>query len=139
MGRQPRQLTWAEFAEDQCRYYIAMGLSADEYWNGDYRNLKYYRQGYFVKKDIDNYDAWLQGLYIYEAIVDSAPILRAFSKARRPLPYPSKPYEISRELNRREKEEKERARMETIRSKTEAFASAWNKKRRAQKETDGGG
>ena len=35
---------------------------------------------------------WEQGLYIYEALCDVSPILRAFSKATKPLQYPQQPY-----------------------------------------------
>lgn len=138
MGLRPRQLTWAEFAEEQCQYYIVMGVSAEEYWNGDYSLLKYYRQAYQRKKEVENYYSWLQGLYIYDAIADCSPILRAFSKARRPLPYPAKPYDIAREITKREKEEKEREQMERIKAKTAAFASGWNKRRKEQKTVEGG-
>lgn len=128
LGRPPQQLTWAQFAEEQCRYYIVMGVTADEYWNGDYTLLKYYRQAYREQREIDNYDAWLQGLYVYEAIVDCTPILRALSKEKKPIPYPLKPYEITKEIKERYKEKREREQMEKSKAKMESFAAAWNKK-----------
>lgn len=40
-----------------------------------------------------NWQAHLQGMYIYEAICDASPILNPFAKkGTKPLPYPSVPY-----------------------------------------------
>lgn len=83
-------------------------MSYEEFWNGDVWAAKAYRKAYEIRKERANFDAWLQGLYIYEAICDASPILRAFSKARKPAPYPKEPYVINTELSKRRKAEQEK-------------------------------
>lgn len=74
-------------------------MSLDEYWRGDTGNFKYYRKAYELKLERENERLWLQGLYVYEAICCCTPVLRAFSKARKPTPYPKEPYQIYEKQN----------------------------------------
>ena len=74
---------------------MAIGMSYDQFWNGDYEAAKMYREAYKLKADEDNYKAWLHGRYIYEAIGAWVPLQRAFSKAKKPGDYPKEPYGIS--------------------------------------------
>ena len=74
-------------------FYLAIGMSADDYWNGDADLVKYYRQAAKIKQDLANQQAWLHGMYIYEAVGDLAPIFRTSArKGTRPRPYPKEPY-----------------------------------------------
>ena len=45
-----------------------MGVSYDEYWNGDYTRLPYYRKAYALKRHEENEKLWMQGLYFLRAI-----------------------------------------------------------------------
>ena len=76
--------------------YMAMGMSYDEFWNGTADSARAYRAAYKIKQDEQKTFAWMQGAYVYEAIGAWAPILRAFSKARRPAKYPKEPYDLER-------------------------------------------
>lgn len=100
---------------------MAMGMTWDEYWYGDPRMAIAYRKAYELKCKRQNHDAWLQGMYIYEALVDVAPILRAFSKETKPTPYSKQPYALTEDdaKKRKEKEEKERD------QKNQATVKAW--------------
>lgn len=84
-----------------------MGMSYDEFWHGDFKLVKYYRKAYELKQKIKEQDLWLQGMYVYEAILDASPILHAFAKSgTRPRPYPEKPYGFKdEEVDEYEKEE----------------------------------
>ena len=57
-----------------------MGMSPDDYWHGDPALLKAYRKMDEIRRERENEMLWLQGMYIYEAIGDLAPILHAFAK-----------------------------------------------------------
>lgn len=40
-------------------------------------------------------DAWLQGMYVYDALLRASPLLHAFAKkGTKPKPYPTKPYDF---------------------------------------------
>ena len=75
------------------------GVTPEQYWNGDYSMLKYYRESYKEKlkqqSDYDNYLAWLHGLYIYEALCDASPVFNPFSKRGKAYEYPKKPHGLS--------------------------------------------
>lgn len=48
---------------------------------------------------------WLQGVYIYEALIKVAPILHAFAKnGTKPEPYSDKPYGMFKKPDPKEKE-----------------------------------
>lgn len=67
-------------------------------------------------------------MYIYDALVSVAPILRAFSKATKPSEYPKEPYAITVEAKEaKEEREKEKARQEAKATLT-GWASKVNKK-----------
>ena len=68
--------------------------------------LEAYRMREKRENEKKSWTMWEQGLYVYEAICDVAPILRAFSKSTKPLPYPKKPYELE-EIQKEDKNMKE--------------------------------
>ena len=90
-------------------------MTPEQYWDGDPLLAKYYRQADEIKQRRKNQDMWLQGMYIYEALCDVAPILQAFAKkGTKPIPYPDHPYSITSkekedEKQRREKRERDKA------------------------------
>lgn len=43
-------------------------MSSAEYWEGDCSLTRYYRKAYKLKQEEINNNAWLQGLYIYDAV-----------------------------------------------------------------------
>lgn len=75
-----------EIFDDQCAYYISLGMTYTEYWDGDAMMPRFYRQAEELKRRRENFNAWLQGAYVYEAIRDLAPSINPLTKAR------SKPY-----------------------------------------------
>ena len=96
----PRQLTWVEYANEQCPYYMAMGVTYDQYWNGDYSALKDYKKAYEIKRELDNENFWLQGMYVYEAVETA--IMRCIN-GKRNAKYPEEPYYLNTELSKKRK------------------------------------
>ena len=85
-------------------------MTYEQFWEGDPYLAKYYRQADELRVERRNQEMWLQGLYVYEAMCDVAPILHAMAKkGTKARPYPEQPYAITEKQRRREIEEKERA------------------------------
>lgn len=73
---------------------IQYGMSTDEFWKQDPELFWAYRFSYIEKKkreqEENNYQAWLQGAYIWEAV--SVALSNAFSKEK--ISYRNVPYGI---------------------------------------------
>ena len=110
-------------------YYLSIGMTPEQYWDGDCTLVKYYRKAEEIRNEKRNSEMWLQGMYIYEAICDVSPVLHAFAKkGTKPHPYPTKPYAISDEQIRQEREEKERKIAEKGKRFMEALMQSTNKR-----------
>ena len=110
-------------------YYLSIGMTPEQYWDGDCTLVKYYRKADELRNERRNQELWLQGLYIYEAICDVSPILHAFAKkGTKPQPYSSKPYAITEKQLRQEREEKERKLAEKGKRFMEALMKSTNKR-----------
>lgn len=86
----------SERFENLCPIFMNMGMTYKEFWEEDPTIAKDYLKAFEIKrknkiKDKE-WEIWKQGMYVYEALIDVSPILHAFSKAKKPLPYPEKPY-----------------------------------------------
>lgn len=60
--------TDTEVFEEQFPFYLAIGMSPAEYWTGDSTLVRYYRRAYEIKQETENNNAWLYGLYVYDAV-----------------------------------------------------------------------
>ena len=77
-------------------YYLSIGMTPEQFWDGDVDLVKFYRKAYEYKKQEWNTQAYLNGLYTYEAILRASPVLHAFAKrGTKPLPYRDKPIELA--------------------------------------------
>lgn len=70
---------------------MAMGMSYDDFWNGDAEMAKAYREAHRLRKEMEDEHMWRQGLYVYHALCCVIPALHPM-KPSKPLPYPDKPY-----------------------------------------------
>lgn len=104
-----------------------MGMPQDEYWNGDPQLVKYYRKAAAIKRNERNAELWLQGLYIYEAIMDLSPILRSFVKNPKPQPYSKMPYPLTEKEKKRREEEEAKAEQIKTQERLREMALAFNK------------
>lgn len=95
---------------------MAIGMTVGEYWEGDNSLPAAYRKADQLRQERINEQAWLQGMYIYDALARVAPIYHAFAKAgTRPVPYPDKPYDFKRREQPKTLREKESAAEESAR------------------------
>lgn len=83
-------------------------MTASEFWDSDSLLARAYRKAYQLKLDAQDQYAWIQGMYVYEAICDASPLLHAFAqKGTKAIPFAEKPYGMSiDEKKRKEKAEK---------------------------------
>lgn len=121
-------------------FYLSIGMTYEQYWNEDCCLVKYYREAFKLQRERDNEQMWLQGMYIYEALCDVSPVLRAFAKkGTRPIEYSAKPYAITKEEVERRRVEKERAKYEQMKALTNAFAIKFNARMAQRKEVEKNG
>ena len=59
--------------------YLAMGMSSDEYWNGDAQACVAYRKAYKEKLQLQDAMLWRQGLYVYHALCCVAPYFNSIN------------------------------------------------------------
>ena len=70
-----------------------MGMTYDEYWNGDPWMCRDYRKAHEIKRDEFNSNAWLQGFYNY--IATQTAVGNAFrEKGRQPVKYLEQPLDL---------------------------------------------
>ena len=125
----PPSFTYTERFYEQFPYYLAIGMSPEQYWDGDPMLAKYYRKADEIKTERINQEKWLQGMYIYEAICDASPILHAFAKkGAKPHPYSDKPYPLTSKQREQNLEAKEKAVSDKGKRIMEAFMKAHNSK-----------
>lgn len=101
--------------------YLAMGMSWEEFWHGPSFLPQAYRKAQETKLRQEEWSRWRQGAYVYHALLDAAPVMRAsFSKQKvEPGKYPEEPWPITeKEAQMREEQRlKEEYRRELARLK----------------------
>ena len=121
--------------ERACPHYLAMGMTYEQYWDGEVSAHRAYRKAKELRISEQNRMAWLQGIYVYEAIADLAPYLKAFSKSK-PKPYSSEPYDLFEHERQARREREERERYERIKEKVAAFAAKQKRLNSKKSEVD---
>ena len=101
-GEDTSALSYTEMFYRCLPQYLAMGMSADEFWNCDPRMYKVYRELDRIKTEKENQRLWLEGMYVYQAILLSAPRLNSL-KPEEPVQYPAKPFDLG--LDKKEEPE----------------------------------
>ena len=90
--------TIKEAFEDVCPYFMAIGMTYDEFWNKDPHIAKTFLKAHEIKEKQENKRLWLQGYYNYIAFMYVSPVLHAFGKkGTKPIPYPNQPIPLSQE------------------------------------------
>lgn len=117
--------------EEVCPFFIAIGMTYDQFWRDDPTIAKYYYKAYLMKQkseaEINEWRMWKQGVYVYEALCDVSPVLHAFSKkGTKPLPYPERPYGIEK-MDKKKTKQEEQQEAENERLKATIFFNNWAK------------
>lgn len=114
-----------------------MGMSYEQFWEQDCLLVIPYRKAYMIRQENQNRFAWLQGMYIYEALCDVSPVLHAFAKSGTKVrPYPDKPYEFESPKKKRKAElnaEKQENAVAFMHKLANRFNEQFGRKREAEK------
>jgi hypothetical protein len=112
-----------EIFENIFPYYLAMGMSYEQFWVDDPKLVIAYRRADEIRKRRMNEELWLNGIYMTEAIAST--VGNMFSKGQKHQ-YPSEPKPITQvELEERRVRE-QKAREERIKARFTARALAIN-------------
>lgn len=110
--------THTQIFEDAFPFYLAIGMSYAEYWEGDPSLPRYYRKAYQIKQDEINNNAWLQGVYFYDALSTAINNALRSPKKGRAREYAKKPYDF------RHKEKTEQEKIKEVEVERQR-AAAW--------------
>ena len=91
---------------DMLPRYLAMGMTSDEYYKQDCELVIAYRKAEKMKREKENADMWLQGLYVYQAVSRVAPLLIPFNKNPKAEPYLKEPIPMFEEEQHTEQAKK---------------------------------
>lgn len=105
-------------------------MSYEQFWDGDVEMAKAYRKTHRLRMEQQDELAWVQGMYVYQAVAALAPALKAFAKGKIQ-PYVEQPF--SREERRRAEERaakrrEEQTRKDRARVMMEVWAINFNEK-----------
>lgn len=115
--RKPRK--FSEIFEEQFPFYLSIGMSSAEYWEGDPSLPRYFRKAFKMRQERENEQAWLHGLYVYDATISAMTHLGKDKKDHKS--YASKPYSFDPE--EREKERKNE--VEEAQAQAEVWMKTW--------------
>ena len=105
-----------------------MGMSWEQYWDGPSFLAVAYREAYRLKRKMENEQAWLQGLYFYDAI--SVCLQNAFSKrGSKKYEYMDRPIDIF-PLTEEEKKAREQEELEKMQRTLEIMREAQQRRKK---------
>lgn len=133
-GRPSPFLRYGDKFEELCGYYMSLGMSYHDYWDGDNCMTKYYREAEEIKKERRNSELWLQAAYIYEALLDASPVFNPLSKKNKPFPFRSEPIPITASGSKQSDERKKKQRLENGKEAMMAMMAAINDRFKKKKE-----
>lgn len=91
----PSTKSYTEIFNEAFPYYLSVGMSYELYWYGEPNLVKAYREADEMRVDRMNYEAWLQGLYVYQAVGALYPVFNPFSKQKKAEEYLKEPIVIT--------------------------------------------
>lgn len=106
------EVTNGELFYETLPYYLAMGMTASEFWDGDVWLAPAYRKARELERQEKNFFCWLNGQYVYTAIGHMSPALNALAKDHKPVPYPARPFPLSQKEAEMEEELRAKEAME---------------------------
>ena len=96
-----KKMSMSEIFWEAYPAYLTMGMSSDEYWNGDARACRAYRKKREEELKLQDEMLWRQGAYVYHAMICVAPYFNSIK--------PQKPEEYIEPFSHREDEDKRKA------------------------------
>ena len=114
-------------------FYLSIGMTADEYWYAPPILAKCYREAHKLKQRQRNEYAWLQGLYVYDAV--GAVVGSALSgRGGKKMEYLNEAIDIGLETEQEKKAKIQRERDKLI-ANLDAFKKMWDLREQKSGET----
>lgn len=126
-GRPSPLLRYGDKFEELCGYYMSLGMTYHEYWDGDAAMVKYFREADDLKRERRNSEMWLQAAYFYEALLDASPVFNPLSKKNKPFPFRSEPIPITTSGSKQQEERSKKKQLESGKEAMRAMMAAINK------------
>lgn len=87
-------------------------MTESQFWDGSPSLCVEYHKAEKMRQRRKNSEMWMQGMYIYNAILCASPILHAFAKAgTKPRPYDSHPFPLSKREAEEYEQQEQKAQM----------------------------
>ena len=100
-------MTYTEIFNEAFPAYLAIGMTYDQYWRGEPELVEYYRKAHKFQLEEQNFMAYMQGIYVRDAIAEFVEFY-GFTKNPKPLnKYPKKPYPITEDAKEKQTVNKE--------------------------------
>ena len=99
-----------DYLDELFAYALSIGMTYDQYWRDDPLLINAYIKADEIKLRRINYEAWLQGFYVYKAVGDLAPIFNPFSKETKARRYFKNPIP----LTEKEREDEEKRKLQNF-------------------------
>lgn len=123
---------YTDIFNEQCPYYLAMGMTYNQFWNDDPIMVTAFRKAEEIKTIKANQMAWLQGRYIYDAILRITPVFGGHE----PVEYLTEAYPIGQTAVADAKEKQEESNRAKAKQFMEMFAVSNNAKFNEKGEKD---
>ena len=111
-------------------------MTYEQYWYGEIRLAKAYAEAERYRLEQREYDMWLQGVYVREALQSALSVSEWFRpKGKKPFQYPQKPLGVWHKTTAQEIAERKAKQAEADRLRAVATFDAWihaNKARRGE-------
>jgi len=117
--------TFTEVFDTSFPYYLAMGMTYEQFWADDPALTRAYRRADEIRRRRMNEELWLAGIYVADAL--TATVGNMFTKGQK-YKYPAEPKPITRDEIEERKERERRQRMEKIKAAFTARALSVNAK-----------
>ena len=110
---------------------MALGMSYEQFWDGDCEMVKAFRRAQALRAEQENHRAWWQGFYIYNAIA------ACLSDKKHRVEYPKQPFALTGE--RKPGKDPQTVNNQKAKSMMEIWAFEFNRRMAKKRgETDAG-
>lgn len=123
--------TATEYFHEAFPEYIAAGMTYREFWELDSSLVKDYRNAMIIKQKEINYVAWLNGLYMLNALNSGVPVcVTGFAKSKIELPhFPDRPIDFEAQTAEAKAKEERKKAIDRMKQIAEQFNKTFRKKK----------
>ena len=115
--------TFTEIFDEVFPQYLVMGMSWEQFWEGEPSLVRAYRKADSIRRRRMNEELWLSGMYTAEALAST--VGNMFSKSNKHK-YPAEPFAITADEIAERRERENRAKIEKIKAAFTARALSVN-------------